>query len=98
MDKAIHEADHIADDAQIAIDDCYRTALETVLKRHSKTMERIKAYEEKGKGYLVRALFYSSGLRTDLTNAIVAAGKQASAIVERQRAVILEVMADDDGA
>lgn len=97
MDRAIHRADRIGDETQEAIDSCWRDALAPVLDRHKKTLERMQAYEDQGKTSLARALFRTSGLRSDLTAAMLAAGKQAADIVNRQRAGILEVMADDDG-
>lgn len=97
MDRAIREADRIGNETQASIESCWREALLPVLDRHKKTLEKMQAYEEQGKTALARALFRTSGMRADLTAAMLTAGKEAADIVNRQRAGILEVMADDDG-
>lgn len=97
MNRAIREADRIGAEAQAAIDACYNNALAPVIEKHRATMERMQAYEAKGKTALSRALFRTSGLRMDLTAAVLSAGKEADAILSRQRSGIMEVMADDDG-
>lgn len=98
MDKAIHDADRLGMEAQDRIDAAYAGIVTPILTRYRPTIERIEKYNEQGKRGLARSLFRSSGLLDELANAIVSAGKKASAEVQKQRSGITEVMANDVGS
>lgn len=98
MDKAIHDADRLGMEAQEGIEAAYADIVSPIIARYRLTIERMEKYNEQGKRGLARSLFRSSGLLDELAEALAAAGRKASGVVQKQRIGILEVMADDDGS
>lgn len=96
-ERAILTSDQIGVDAGRAIDARYAGVLDPVLSAHRHTLERIAQYAQQGRKGMARALWRSSGLASDLANAIATAGKDSTREIMAQRSAIIEVMADDDG-
>ena len=90
-------ADRLEYAAMKKSDAAYASALETVLRKHKQTLERIRREEQNGNYASVRLLVRSSGLLDDLARALAGAGKESAAVIGGMLGQVRGVVQDESG-